>query len=65
MTAKVQKRFLIDTLMNPAKFKNLNRYRSQLQYVFRDPELLIQALTHRSYAHENTRRQFTMKGWSF
>ena len=33
--------------------KNLTLLQVQLQYVFQDPDLLIQALTHRSYAHEH------------
>ena len=40
-------------LMNPADPKKLNPLQSQLHYVFQDLELLIQALTHRSYAHEH------------
>ena len=39
--------------MNPSDPKKFNPLQSQLQYVFRDLELLIQSLTHRSYAHEH------------
>jgi len=43
----------IENLMNPSDLKKLNPLQAQLQYVFQDRELLIQALTHRSYAHEH------------
>ncbi len=39
--------------MNSSDPKNLNPLQAQLQYVFKNPELLIKALTHRSYAHED------------
>ncbi len=38
--------------MNPSDLKKLNSLQARLQYVFQDLDLLIQALTHRSYAHE-------------
>ena len=43
----------IDDLMNRADLKKLDPLQVQLQYVFQDLDLLIQALTHRSYAHEH------------
>jgi ribonuclease-3 len=39
--------------MTPADRKKLKPLQVQLHYVFQDPELLVQALTHRSYAHEH------------
>jgi ribonuclease-3 len=42
-----------DDRMNPSDLKKLNPLQAQLQYVFQDLDLLIQALTHRSYAHEH------------
>lgn len=46
-------RNIIADLMNPSDTKKLNPLQARLQYVFQDPGLLIQALTHRSYAHEH------------
>ena len=46
-------RWIIDDRMNRADLKKLNPLQVQLQYVFQDLDLLIQALTHRSYAHEH------------
>ncbi len=46
-------RWTIDDRMNRADLKKLNPLQVQLQYVFQDLDLLIQALTHRSYAHEH------------
>jgi ribonuclease-3 len=42
--------------MNPADLKKLSPLQVKLHYEFRDPDLLLQALTHRSYAHEQADR---------
>jgi ribonuclease III len=40
-------------LMNSSDLKKLNPLQAQLHYYFQNLELLVQALTHRSYAHEH------------
>lgn len=39
--------------MNKSRAKQLTDLQEKLQYVFRDPDLLSTALTHRSYINEN------------
>jgi ribonuclease-3 len=39
--------------MNPSLAVPLKKLQENLGYLFQDPELLVQAVTHRSYVHEN------------
>jgi ribonuclease-3 len=38
---------------------NIEAVEKKLQYIFRKEELLIEALTHKSYYHENKEKAFS------